>query len=252
MRQCCWESVSLETSDQDTSPERAERTHTRSAPSTSRRCQNTVESGTDKTSLCGLFPYLTALHPRVAPWVSMSSMVILTLKLAQSQMSLMDPDLKSVYCPSSVCESPWHPNHVVSHRYGELLGVLLTQFLTLEAASSFVIRCKDCVVVHVGILVVQLPVNHCGAMHCLLFRAGGCSERSFGTFPRAGEGFTIAEESDKLHFVNIVCVMMLASRVSCVNLSLVNDSLAKMSANCCVVLTDLFRVIGSKLMRSFT
>ena len=55
-------------------------------------------------------------------------------------------------------------------------------------------------ILHVGILVVHLPHNHCGAMNWSLFRADGCSDMVFCTLPHAGkkEEITIAEETDKL------------------------------------------------------
>ena len=45
------------------------------------------------------------------------------------------------------------------------------------------------------------------------------------------KGVTTAEKTDKLFCVNVVCVMMLTSIVSCVHLSLVNDIFVRMSAN---------------------
>ena len=46
--------------------------------------------------------------------------------------------------------------------------------------------------------------------------------------------FRTAEETDKLLCVNVVCVMMLTSSVSCVNHSPVNDHSVRRSAMCCV------------------
>ena len=44
--------------------------------------------------------------------------------------------------------------------------------------------------------------------------------------------------------------MMFTTSVSCVHLSPVNDTFVRMSAKCCVVLTCLMWIIGSRLMRS--
>ena len=53
--------------------------------------------------------------------------------------------------------------------------------------------------VHVGILVVQFPRNHCGAMNWLLFRGCRYRERFSSTFARAAKKeFTIADETDTL------------------------------------------------------
>ena len=56
------------------------------------------------------------------------------------------------------------------------------------------------------------------------------------------KGFTTAEETDKLLWASVVCVMMLTSVVSCIHLSL---------ADHLVLLTYLILLIGSKLMRSY-
>ena len=45
---------------------------------------------------------------------------------------------------------------LVAQSYCEVFGILLTRFFTLGVASSFV-RWKYCVIVHVSIIVVQLP-----------------------------------------------------------------------------------------------
>ena len=73
---------------------------------------------------------------------------------------------------------------LVAQSYCEVFGILLTQFFTLGAASSF-IRWKYCVIVHVSIIVVQLPHKHCGAINWSLLRACRCSEIVSGTFTHA-------------------------------------------------------------------
>ena len=38
-----------------------------------------------------------------------------TVKLPRSRQHWVHSDFWSDHCPSSICESPWHPNHVVDH-----------------------------------------------------------------------------------------------------------------------------------------
>ena len=38
-----------------------------------------------------------------------------TVKLPWSRQHWVNSDFWSDHCPSSICESPWHPNHVVDH-----------------------------------------------------------------------------------------------------------------------------------------
>ena len=64
-------------------------------------------------------------------------------------------------------------------------------------------------IVHVGIFVVQVPRSHCDARN--------------GTFAHGRkEDFKIADETDKLLWISVACVVMLTSGVSCVHLSLVS------------------------------
>ena len=139
---------------------------------------------------------------------------------------------------------------LVAQSYCEVFGILLTQFFTLGAASSF-IRWKYCVIVHVSIIVVQLPHKHCGAINWSLLRACRCSEIVSGTFTHAEKRRNHNRRGNwQFFWSKVVWVMTFTNSVSCVHLSPVNEPLVSVSVNCCVVLTYLIWIIGSKLMPS--
>ena len=92
-----------------------------------------------------------------------------------------------------------------------------TQVFTFGVASSPVFRWKYCVTVHVGILFAKSSRYHCWAMNWLLLRAS-----------------------------NVVCVMMLINSASSVHLFSGEWNVARMWANCCVMLTYSILIIGFK------
>ena len=135
----------------------------------------------------------------------------------------------------SLCLASGRPelDEAPSARLSELFCFLLTHFPKLGVASN--LRA------HVCRFIVRSPGKQCGAMDKSLLCTCRCTDRFFSTFAHAAK-LRVHKRKRHWEIVLTKCGWYGSecwTKVSDVHLSLVNEPLVSMSANCCVVLTYL-------------